>query len=352
VTVIGRMSRVLTTGAFLLALALATTGAHRIRHTESPFGSFNFKDLQGGINIETDQIENLSDQDLDYLRDAGVHSFRLFLWPKYGDRWNYVTPGQPMDPENNPEVARVSKFVQRVTGRDFAIILVPFGGAAYKPDGTDVSTALQVAWMEEFAAFAERHWDPNKVLIETWNEPLTDSLEIWRNVETQLIAAIHRKAPNFMVVATTLGWSSPEFLVKTKPYNDKNVIYDIHHYAPMDFTHQGAPWMGPHFAALCNNPYPGTEDYDAARIKANLAAVAKWAKPTKAKVIVGEFGVGTVCNTPEDKAAYLKDVRGAAEALGMGWLVWDFNKGFAIASQDKDGRWRIEQRFLAALGWH
>jgi endoglucanase len=120
----------------------------------------------------------------------------------------------------------------------------------------------------------------------------------------------------------------------------------------MDFTHQGAPWMGPHFAALCHNPYPGTEGYDAARIKANLEAVAKWAKPTKAKVIVGEFGVGTICTAAEDKAAYLKDVRRAAEAFGMGWVVWDFNKGFAIASQDKDGRWHIEPRFLAALGWH
>jgi aryl-phospho-beta-D-glucosidase BglC (GH1 family) len=330
--------------AALMAIAIGLGGAR----AASPQV---FKSLAGGVNIEADQLEKLSDADLDYLRDVGVRSVRLFLWPKYGDRWNYLTPGKPMDPDHNPEVARVSKFVARVTKRGLAIILVPFGGPFYQPDQTDASLAMQVGWFEEFADYARRHWKPDKVLIETWNEPQIPTAEAWRKVESALIAAVRRKAPKFTVVATTLNWSAADELVKTQAYMDKNIIYDIHFYAPMEFTHQGMPWMGPYFTGLCHNPYPGTKGFDAEHIRQNLNAAAEWAKRQHAQVVIGEFGAGNLCSTPEDKAAYLQDVRQAAEDLGLGWMVWDFNKAFAIASPDKDGRWRIDPRYLDALNW-
>jgi hypothetical protein len=307
--------------------------------------------LKGGVNVERDQVDVISDADLDYMRAVGIRALRVFMWPKADDKWGYLTPGQPMDPEHNHEIQTVGRFITRAIARDIAVIIVPFGGSAYKPVNDPKEIAMQVGWMEEFAAYAAYHWDPGWLFIETWNEPLMDSAEDWRAIEAQLIAAVRRKGPEFTVVATSVLWSSRDAMVKLVPQKDKKVIYDLHYYLPMDYTHQGLPWMGEHFKPLCNLPYPGIQGYDAAQILADVGAVAAWGKKNKVKIVMGEFGVANRCTSPTDKAAYLRDVRAAAEKFGMGWLVWEYSKSFSIAEKDEKGRFRIAPAFLDALRW-
>jgi len=302
--------------------------------------------LKGGVNIERDQIGVLAERDLDYMHASGVRALRIFLWPK-----NYLSAGKPMNPAQNPDVQAVAGFITKAVARDLAVIVVPFGGSGYRPVDDPETIAMQVGWMEEFAEYAAFHWDPHWVLIETWNEPLMDSADSWREIEGKLIAAVRRKAPDFTVVATPLRWSSRDAMLEMVPHKDKKVIYDLHYYIPMDYTHQGLPWMDEHFKNLCNLPYPGFQGYNADRIMADFDSVADWAKTNHVKVVVGEFGVGDQCTTPLDKAAYLHDVRAAAAKHGMGWIVWEYNKAFSIAEKDEADQFRIKAEYLEALGW-
>lgn len=140
------------------------------------------------------------------------------------------------------------------------------------------------------------------------------------------------------------------------PDNDQNLIVTVHCYDPYYFTHQGAEWALPDTAttgvifpgppAEKLNPDPSIthdwvllwfRDYNSKGSAVNpsspfafqsrLRSVRNWANYWGRPVIIGEWG----CYEKADAVSRLKFIeafRVSADALGLGWTMWDWKAGF------------------------
>ena len=66
-------------------------------------------------------------------------------------------------------------------------------------------------------------------------------------------------------------------------------------------------------------------------------------------MVCNEFGVYRDYADPQDRAAWIHDVRTALERHGMGWAMWDYSGSFGVVTK-KDGRNVPDEITLRALG--
>jgi hypothetical protein len=52
---------------------------------------------------------------------------------------------------------------------------------------------------------------------------------------------------------------------------------------------------------------------------------------------------------PQDRAAWLHDVRTALEKNGIGWAMWDYSESFGVVTKS-DGKTTVDDVTLKALG--
>lgn len=217
---------------------------------------------------------------------------------------------------------------------------------------------------EEFTDFwrgLARHFagsDPSLVFFEIMNEPELRDRYRWYGIETEAANAIREEAPQHTIIAAGARWSDDDDLVFMDPLRDRNVIYNFHFYESHIFTHQGATWSENYFHWLKGVPYPSTPEnvqavamqvpdrahrlavirygmdrWNAQRIDADITQVADWAKHWGVPVICNEFGVYRKNADPNDRAAWIHDVRASIEKHGMGWAMWDYGGGFGVVTK-------------------
>jgi endoglucanase len=93
----------------------------------------------------------------------------------------------------------------------------------------------------------------------------------------------------------------------------------------------------------------GLDSWNADRVNAEIAMAAAWGKRWNVPVTCNEFGVYRAAAAPDDRLAWIRDVRMALEKNGMGWTMWDYAGGFSVVTT-KDGARVPDQGTLAALG--
>jgi endoglucanase len=236
------------------------------------------------------------------------------------------------------------------------------------------------SFVQEFSDFwrtLARHystWDRERVFFEILNEPELSDRYRWYGVQAKLAAAIREGAPQHTLIASGARWSSDDELVFLEPLRDTNVIYTFHFYEPTIFTHQGATWSvyfwywvkglrypsSPESAAKTAAGVPdavdrlaviryGQDHWDASRIDAEITQVAEWARQRGVPVVCNEFGVYRDYTNPQDREAWIRDVRTSLERHEMGWTMWDYSGNFGVVVK-KDGRSVPDEVTLRALG--
>jgi endoglucanase len=240
--------------------------------------------------------------------------------------------------------------------------------------------AKEDEFVERFADFwsmvAKRYapLDPDRVFFEILNEPEMRDAYRWYGVEAKLAAAIRRAAPANTIIAAGARWDDDDDLVFLEPLPDTNVIYVFHFYEPHIFTHQGATWgayywhwlKGLHYPSLPENAAQvatllpeardrmqviryGQDHWDASRIEAEINQAADWAKQRGVPLICNEFGVFRDFSEPQDRSAWIKDVRTSLERHNIGWAMWDYSGNFGVVTQ-KDGKVTLDETTVKALG--
>lgn len=235
-------------------------------------------------------------------------------------------------------------------------------------------------FVEEFADFwraLAKHystWDRERVFFEVLNEPEFSDRYRWLGVAAKLAAAIREGAPAHTIIAAGARWSNDDELVFQEPLHDPNVIYNFHFYEPHIFTHQGATWGAYYWHWLRGVRYPSTtesaerasalvpdevnrlqviryghEHWDASRIDAEMKQAAAWARRRGVPLVCNEFGVYRDYTDPQDRAAWLRDVRTALEKNGIGWTMWDYSGAFGVVTK-KDGKAAVDEGVVRALG--
>ena len=308
-------------------------------------------------------------EDIALIKSMGFDHVRLSVNP------------EPMMVSHRPDeipaeyLGYLDAAVKMILDRGLAVVIDLHPESDFK-----ARLAKDDGFVQEFADFwrvLARHystWDAERVFFEILNEPELSDRYRWYGVQTKLAAAIREGAPQHTMIAAGARWSDDDDLVFIEPLRDPNVIYTFHFYEPHIFTHQGATWSAyfwhwvkglhypssPESAAKVAASVPdavdrlaviryGEDHWDAARIDAEITQVAEWARQHGVTVMCNEFGVYRDYADPQDREAWIHDVRTALEKHGMGWAMWDYSGSFGVVTK-KDGRNVPDEITLRALG--
>ena len=229
-------------------------------------------------------------------------------------------------------------------------------------------------WRMVAQHYSSPSWDSERVFFEILNEPEMHDAYRWYGVEAKLATAIRQAAPANTIIAAGAKWDDNDDLIFLEPLRDPDVIYVFHFYEPHIFTHQGAGWgsyywtwiKGLHYPSSPENaaqvagavPEPldrlyviryGEDHWDASRIDSEINQAAEWAKRNGVPLICNEFGAYRNGVEPQDRMAWIKDVRTSLEHHNIGWAMWDYSDSFGVATK-KDGKATLDEPVVKALG--
>lgn len=194
-----------------------------------------------------------------------------------------------------------------------------------KQKGFFEDEALQERFMLLWEEFARRYGHMHdRVVFELLNEVTEERFSpIWNRLVTKTIARIRKIAPD-TVILVGCYWNSSVSSVHAleKPYDDK-VVYNIHSYDPLLFTHQGAPWvegMDIHFR----------QDFEDAGIDEDyferlFAQAIQKAKENNTVLYCGEYGMIDRAK-PEDAVKWYRLIHRTFEKHGIARAAWSYKE--------------------------
>ena len=172
------------------------------------------------------------------------------------------------------------------------------------------------------------------------------------------------------------GWSGVDDLVARTPYVDPNLVYTVHHYAPILFTHQTADWTWPVAARVSGLDWPQPPeraedaaaaatrdreahdfvrdqirggDFTAAAMAASFDKLSDWGRQHGGPAIyVGEFGVYAPSAPAAARLRWVEAARREFDRRGWGWAYWDSSRSFGL--RPVSGPDALDPGMLAALG--
>jgi aryl-phospho-beta-D-glucosidase BglC (GH1 family) len=315
------------------------------------------------IYTDSEDIALIAKMGFDNVR-LSVDATPLEAWPRGADGLNAEF------------LSRLDKAVDTMLADGLAVTIDVHPESAYKlrvkttDDGVDMFVML---WRRLAAHYSGR--DPERVFFEIMNEPEVSDPYRWAGIQARVAAAIREVAPRQTIIATGPNYSDIVDLLKMHPLEDGNVIYNFHFYDPHEFTHQGAGWGAAWWVYEHGIPYPATENsmaelvkevpdlvnryqlenywldhWDGHRIRLLVDEGAAWGQLNGVPLICNEFGVFRDHSEPSSRNAWIKDVRTALEADGIGWAMWDYRGNFGVVVKPDGQAAQPDAGTAAALG--
>ena len=230
------------------------------------------------------------------------------------------------------------------------------GGLMQNEELQNRFVALWVMLEDEFAG-------ENDVVFELLNEAVGATPEEWNLVAQKAIAALRAKNRDRLLVVGGVEWNNPPALPYLKIYDDENIIYTFHCYAPHEFTHQQGVLQAPQLFYNRKMPYPcddieryrdyhrvvyGTNEYegydkmDIAFLYDYLAPVKDFIEKHPDKILwCGEFG--TIRHAKiEWRESWMRDMITILKEWDIPYCVWNYlstpNDGNRFSLVDDDNR--------------
>lgn len=284
----------------------------------------------------------------------------------------------PRGPEgmNAAFLDRLDRAVDQALAQGLAVQLDLHPESSFKQplrSSDDAVDRFVMLWRRLAAHYSDR--DPERLFFEILNEPEVNDAYRWAGIQARAAAAIRQAAPRQTLIATGANYSNLTDLLALQPLADGNVIYTFHFYEPHEFTHQGANWGSSWWIYESKIPYPPDEalmrdrlsqipdpvyrsylenywlnGWNAHRIRLLIDEAADWARSNQVPLICNEFGVYRRAVDPESRLRWLRDVRTALEADGIGWSMWDFHGDFGVVTSGHGATARVDRATQEALG--
>jgi endoglucanase len=200
------------------------------------------------------------------------------------------------------------------------------------------------------------------VLAELLNEP-DIAAERWQLEVRELTTFVRQRLPDTTLIVGPVNWQRADSLPAFQPLDDRNVIYAIHFYDPMAFTHQGHWNPNDPLSSIRQLPFPvrrddtvveklrtglvaGRHDQALKELDAAIAASSSgdiiahqlepalaWQRRYHRPLIVNEFGVLKHHAPKASRIAWIGSVAKFAEANCWGWTHWEFAQGFGLLDE-------------------
>lgn len=211
-------------------------------------------------------------------------------------------------------------------------------------------------WLAAWRLLAEHYRTiaPDQMFFELVNEPGMDG-QHWLPFQEELRNAVRQIAPAHTLLLTSSPQDAVWSLDALHLPQDSNVVYTVHLYQPLVFTHQGASWDNLPYEHVKGLTYPPEAANIHAimqhpQVAANSAAMRElaqyarqggtimsqeiaigrhWMNEHHVPMQVTEFGNLAWAPTAS-RAAWLGETRKQIEAAGWGWTVWQYFGSFGI----------------------
>ncbi|MCF8243375.1 MAG: glycoside hydrolase family 5 protein [Melioribacteraceae bacterium] len=193
--------------------------------------------------------------------------------------------------------------------------------------------------MEFWRQIAPRYKDkPSNVIFEILNEPNRKlDAELWDQYYKEALEIIRETNPIRTVIIGPPFWNNINNLNELNlPEDDHNIIATIHYYLPMEFTHQGAPWVE---GMKDKSGISWGTDEEKQRVIEDFAMVQKWSEENNRPILLGEFGAYDKGET-KYRTAYTSHVARTAESFGWAWTYWQFDSDFIVYDINND-EWNL-----------
>jgi endoglucanase len=252
------------------------------------------------------------------IKEAGFDSIRLPV------RWsNHAAPTAPYTIE--PQFfARVDWAVQQALSRGLTVVLNVHHYSEMDEQPDEHSARLVGLWEQIAAHYRDR---PSTLVFELLNEP-HDKLTAakWNAILVQALAVVRKTNPTREVVVGPVAWNGISALKSLQlPEADRNIIVTVHYYSPMEFTHQGAHWLGTSGPPV-GRKWTGSEAERAA-VTRDFDTAALWGLKHRRPIYLGEFGALNKADL-ESRVRWTKFIADEASARKMGFAYWEFCSGF------------------------
>ncbi len=176
---------------------------------------------------------------------------------------------------------------------------------------------------------------PN-VAFELLNE-VTDAefIDKWNMIAKECISRIRKIAPDILILVGSYHNNSADTVQFLDAPFDNNVIYNMHCYEPLKFTHQGAYWtnaIDPKERIPFENSVTSTEYFE----DLFSTAIAK-AEQFNSALYCGEYGCIDVVS-PEDTVKWFKTINSVFRKHGIGRAAWNYKAmDFGLSDARLDG---------------
>jgi endoglucanase len=272
------------------------------------------------------------------------------------------------EPDVKQQLLAVDKALNQLTMLGYRVSVDLHPGdefnVLHRDNAEQSMSAMRDAW-SRLAPVIKRH-PPGAVLAELLNEPDIDPGR-WQTEAGQLAAFVRQLLPQTTLIVGPTNWQRADSLPNFRPLDDPNVVYAIHFYDPMAFTHQGHWDPEDPLSNISGLPYPIQPDsavvkdmrqqlVDGNKTRAlheldhaiglarqgdvvamQLEPAVAWQKQFSRPLIVNEFGVLKAQAPPESRLRWLRSVVDFAEQHCWGWTHWELAQGFGLLD-DKTGK--------------
>ena len=222
---------------------------------------------------------------------------------------------------------------------------------------------LQDRFISVWTMLEDEFKGQNDVAFELLNEVVNATGDEWNALAEKTVSAIRKKNAERLIIVGGIEWNIPSSLKEIHIFDDENVIYTFHSYAPFEFTHQQGVLQEYQIFYNRKMPYP-TDDieryrdyYRVARdkeayeqynrmdiefLRDYLAPVKEFIDKNPTKVLwCGEFG--TIRHIDISfRENWMKDMISIFKEWDIPYCVWNYlstpNDGNRFSLVDDDTR--------------
>ena len=239
----------------------------------------------------------------------------------------------------NDGFERIEKAVQlcRKYGLNTVVDLHKTAGFSFDNYGENESGFFESAELQErfyrlWEQLAQRFsaYEDN-VAFELLNE-ITDKdfIDEWNRISLECIKRIRKYAPHNLILVGSYWNNSAEAVKDLAAPADDRIVYNMHCYDPLKFTHQGAYWTD-----MINKEdrfsFEEAEITPALFEKLFMSAIEK-ADKHGIPLYCGEYGVIDICS-PEDTVKWFRSINSVFEKYGISRCAWTY-KGMDFGFTD------------------
>jgi len=255
------------------------------------------------------------------IHDGGFQTIRINL-----QAFRHMDANNNLDPQ---WFATLDRMVNAALAAHLNVILDEHDYGVCGEDVAACRVKLGAFWMQVAAHYQNA---PPAVMFELLNEPNHAMDTEWNSVLINMLATVRITNPTRNVIIGPVFWNNINNLDQLQlPDGDRHIIVTVHYYLPMEFTHQGAPWV-PEMTQL---GVTWGSDADRAFLKNNFDRVKAWSDAHHRPIFLGEFGAYDK-GPLDSRVAYTSAVAREAEAHGFAWAYWQFDSDFVVWNMDTD----------------